>query len=197
MRATVAAGPDLGTVLAGVRRDRLGNGAGAALDEGPLGHLPFDLADVVMQQYIGSARRVRASIGSDRARDAAGRLDLGRLEPFFEQLRDGEGHHLDEVGGSLDVEALQLPGKLRQLEQVGRRLRAHRGRGHEQERPDEPGDLRQVGAEGAARRRHLFWRILRSPRRPASGPWSEGGGTRRGRGRSSRPLADTGVRPWR
>ena len=134
-------------MLARVGRDRLGDRARAAAHEGPLRHLAVDLADVVVEQHVGRARRVRSAVGADRARHAARRLHLRRLEPLLEELGDRQRHHLDEVPGRLDVEALQLPGEARQLQQVSWGFGSDGRRGHQQQGPHELRDLRQVGAE--------------------------------------------------
>ena len=110
------AGADVGTVLPGIIGDRLRHGPRAASHEGPLRHLAVDLADVVMQQNVGRSRGVGPAVGSDRARHAAGGLDLGRLEPFLEQLGDRQGHDLHEVAGAFDVQSLHLPDEAGQLE---------------------------------------------------------------------------------
>ena len=112
-------GPDLGSMFAGIGRDRLRDSPRATLDECPFRNLPVDLADVVMQQHVRRSWGVGSTIGSDGARDATRRLDLGRFEPFLEQLGHRERHHFDEVRGPLDVQALELPGEAGELQQVG------------------------------------------------------------------------------
>ena len=73
-------------MLAGIVRNRLGNRARAASNEGPLRHLAVDLADVVMQQNVRGPRRGGSAVGPDRPGDAARGLHLWRFEPLVEQL---------------------------------------------------------------------------------------------------------------
>ncbi len=109
-------GTDVAAVLARIGRDGLGDRSCATTHEGPLRHLAVDLSDVVVQQHVGRSRRVRSTIGADRAGHTTSRLYLRGLEPLVEELGDGQRHHLDEVAGALYVEPFEFPGEARQLE---------------------------------------------------------------------------------
>ena len=139
-------GADLGAVLAGGVRDRVGDRAHAALLEAPVAQVAVaHVADRVVRHHVGGARLVRAGPGPDHAVDRERALDLRRLEPVVEQVGDRHRHQPGHVGDRADVEAAVAPGQPQRLLQVAGLARAEVRRHGEQQRAEHVGQPGQPG----------------------------------------------------
>ena len=158
--ADPGAGADLGAVLAGGVRDRVGDRAHAALLEAPVAQVAVaDVADGVVRHHVGGAGLVRTGPGPDHAVDRERALDLRRLEPVVEQVGDRHRHQPGHVGDRADVKAAVAPGQPEGLVQVAGLARAEVRRHGEQQRAEHFGQPGQPGVPA----RHGVGVLLRPP----------------------------------
>ena len=155
-------------------RHRLGDRAHAADRVAPDALPAVGLAEAMVQQHVGGARRVGAGVGSDDAVEAEDRLDRIAFEPLVEKIAGRAGEDLDEIALALDSERTQAVGDPRRVEQFaqGRREAAsgrHIGRRLERDRAQDVGhalEPRLVGVERSASRGREFRDLgLRAPGR--------------------------------
>jgi hypothetical protein len=106
MRATARAGAYLDAACFGFLAHRLRDGAHAADGVAPPALLAVHLAEDVMQQHVGAARRVRAREVADHGVETEARLDGIGLEPAIEPIRGAEREEIEHV-------ALRRQGQLR------------------------------------------------------------------------------------
>ena len=123
-----------GAVGARGARDGLRDRAHAALDLAPGADLAVDLADAMVEQVVGGARRARAGPDADDAARGEGAEDGVGLEAVLEEVGDRGGHEAVRVGQVAAAQAQGAGGKGEAAAGVaGRRI-------HEQQRADHAGD---------------------------------------------------------
>ena len=101
---------------------RLGDGAHAADGVAPGALLAVHLAEHVVQQHIGGARRVGAGVVADDAVEAEGGLDRVALEPAVQPVAGRLREQRQQVALGGDVQLGELAAQGRALQQFGHRL---------------------------------------------------------------------------
>ena len=102
-------------------RHRLRDRAHAADRMTPRALLAVHLAEAVMQQHIGRARRVGARVVPDDAVQAVDRLDRIALEPGVEIVAGRVGEEVEQLALQIEAEVAQPVGDAAGLDQLGDR----------------------------------------------------------------------------
>ena len=129
---------DLGAGFARGAGDGVGDRAGPSARESPRPERTIDLAHVVMEQHVGGPGRAHAEERADDARGGHRRLEHVGLEPLIEEVDGAHRHQLDLVVLVLVRERLEAAAEREQVHQATRIERRGVGRGHVQDRLDEP-----------------------------------------------------------
>ena len=104
---TRACGANFDTSRACGFRHRLRDRAHAADGVAPVALHAVHLAEAMMQQHIGGARRVGARIIADDGIEAESRLDRRALEPMIEIIASGGGEDFEHVAFAFEPETAQ------------------------------------------------------------------------------------------
>ena len=104
---------DLRAVRGRRLRHRLRDRAHAADGVAPGALLAVHLAEAMMQQHIGRARRVGARVIADDAVEAVGRLDRIALEPAVEIVAGRIGEEIEQFALQVEAEMAQPVGDAR------------------------------------------------------------------------------------
>ena len=102
-----------------LRGHRLRDRAHAADRVAPLAALAVDLAEHVMQQHVGGARRVRAREIADDRVEAERRLDRRALEPAVEQVAGALGEEIEQVAARRQRQRAKSPPGLDDVDERG------------------------------------------------------------------------------
>ncbi len=94
---TPASSANVRAAARGRFRHRLRDRAHAADRVTPRAFLAVDLAEHVMQQHVGGARRIRARVVADDAVEAEHRLDRCALEPTVEKIARGADEQAQQI----------------------------------------------------------------------------------------------------
>ena len=105
---------DARAVRRGLARDRLRDRAHAADRVAPGAGRAVDLADGVMQQHVGAARRVRAREVADDRIKAVGGLDQIVLEPAIQDVAGAAREQLVHRALRLQGQGTELPARRQQ-----------------------------------------------------------------------------------
>ena len=96
-------GADIGAMRGGSLRHRLRDRPHAADRVAPYAFLAVHLAEAMMQQHVGRARRIGARIIADDTVETIGRLDRRTFEPAVEIVAGRIGEEIEQL--ALQVEA--------------------------------------------------------------------------------------------
>ena len=168
IEATGGAGADLGARRLGRARDRLADRAHAADHLAPSARDSVDLAERVVEQVVGGARRARPGPDADHAGRGDRALEPVVLEPVVEQVGDRHREDADQVVDVAAAEAGRPRALAKQREQVGGVAGPERRRLAQHHRPQERRRRGRAGPRSPRRPRRRAWRTSRSRRR--SGP---------------------------
>ena len=102
-------------------RHRLRDRPHAADRVAPRALLAVHLAEAVMQQHVGRARRVGARVVADDAVEAVGGLDRRALEPAVEVMPGGRGEQVEQFALQVEAEPAQPVREPAGLDQLGDR----------------------------------------------------------------------------
>ena len=130
-------GADLDAGLPRGGRNRFGDGAGAAAREAPRAKRAVDLAHVVVQQYVGRARRAHAQERADDAARRHRRLQHVGLEPLIQEIDRAHRHELDLVEAVFGRQVAEAAAEEQQPRQIAWVQRPRIGRRHVEDWLDE------------------------------------------------------------
>ena len=111
--------PDVHAVGYGGFRHGLGDSAHPADGVAPDAFLPVHLAEVMMQENIGGARRVGARIVADDAVEAESGFDRRALEPAVEEVTGGGGEKIEKIPLQIESEGANSVAHPAGLDQFG------------------------------------------------------------------------------
>ena len=172
--------------------DRLGDRAHAAAHVAPGALHAVDLAERVVQQVVGGARRVGPGPDADDAARGVGALELVGLEVVVEQVADRHRHEPEDVGQVAAAHARRATGLAQQLEDVAGPLGARRRRRAQHQRLEEERRLLEQRVE----RRQRVGVLARDARDLLVGDlarrWAAASGARRRRRSRTRGRAGSG-----
>ena len=116
--ATGASQADAGA--ARLRRVRHGPGDGAHAADGMAPHaaLAVDLAEAVVQQHVGRARRMRAGVGADDAVEGERALEHVALEPLIEEVGCALGEEIEQQALVGERKTHEPPAEARAADQL-------------------------------------------------------------------------------
>ena len=162
---------DLDAARGAAFRHRLRDRAHAADRMAPDAALAVHLAEGVVEEHIGGARRIGALIGADDAVEAVHRLDRIALEPAVEKIAGRLQKKVDQLAPHFRVEPGDAPAEARRLQKLRQRAPAFRRgvrRRLQHQRAEHIGDCFQPAPDSRRAARRRARRI--SPPPPSSAP---------------------------